>query len=52
MRYIIVAPAYTRRSAGIVVLHELQKWLIRSGKDAMVMHFNDPFPIEDDDIVV
>ena len=52
MRYIILAPAYTRRSAGIVVLHELQKWLIRSGKDAMVMHFNDPFNIEDDDIVV
>jgi tetratricopeptide (TPR) repeat protein len=52
MRYVIVAPAYTRRSAGIVVLHELQKWLIRYGKDAMIMHFNDPYAIEDDDIVV
>jgi tetratricopeptide (TPR) repeat protein len=36
----------------MVVLHELQKWLIRSGKDAIVMHLDDPRAIEDDDIVV
>jgi tetratricopeptide (TPR) repeat protein len=52
MRYIIVTPTYNERSAGIRVMHELQKWLIRSGKDAMILNFTAPYPIEDDDIVV
>ena len=52
MRYIIAAPRYSRKSAGIVVLHELQKWLIRFGKDAMILNFKVPYEIEEDDIVV
>jgi tetratricopeptide (TPR) repeat protein len=52
MRYIITAPNYTNKSAGIKVLYELQKWLIRFGKDAMVLNFDAPFQIADDDIVV
>lgn len=52
MRYIIVSPVYDHGSAGIVTLYELQKWLIRSGKDAMILNFTAPYKIEDDDIVV
>ncbi|NTV91345.1 MAG: glycosyltransferase family 2 protein [Clostridiales bacterium] len=52
MRYIIVTPTYNHRSAGIKVLYELQKWLIRSGKDAIVFNLNAPYPINEDDIVV
>ena len=52
MRYVIAAPPYSRKSAGIVVLYELQKWLIKSGKDAMILNFKVPYQIEDDDIVV
>lgn len=52
MRYIIAAPPYTQRSAGIKVLYELQKWLIRYGKDAIILNFTVPFQIEEDDIVV
>jgi GT2 family glycosyltransferase len=52
MRYIIAAPPYSRRSAGIVVLYELQKWLIRLGKDAMILNFKVPYQIEEDDIVI
>ncbi len=52
MRYVIVAPTYRQNSAGIVVLYELQKWLIRFGQDAIVLNWNAPFPVDDDDIVV
>lgn len=52
MRYVIVAPPYNNISAGIKVLYELQKWLIRFGKDAIIMCFNSPFIINDDDIAV
>jgi hypothetical protein len=36
-RYVIVSPIYRHNSAGIRVLHELQKWLIRAGYDALVI---------------
>jgi GT2 family glycosyltransferase len=54
MRYVIIAPTYNQRSAGIRVLQELQKWLIRFGKDAIIpnININSPYQIEDDDIVV
>jgi O-antigen biosynthesis protein len=52
MRYVITAPPYTHKSAGIKVLYELQKWLIRYGKDAMILNFKSPYRAEDDDIVV
>ena len=54
MRYVIIAPTYNQRSAGIRVLQELQKWLIRFGKNAIIpnININSPYQIEDDDIVV
>jgi len=54
MRYVIVAPTYNEKTAGIKVLQELQKWLIRSGKDAIIpnIDINASYHIEDDDIVV
>ncbi|ABK98209.1 glycosyltransferase family 2 protein [Pelobacter propionicus] len=52
MRYIIVSPAYDHDSAWIVALHELRKWLIRSGKEAMILDLAAPCRIENDDIVV
>ncbi|NTW17510.1 MAG: hypothetical protein HGA41_08660, partial [Syntrophaceae bacterium] len=52
MRYIITSPPYRHNCAGIVVLYELQKWLIRFNQDAMIMNFNAPYPIEEEDIVV
>ena len=52
MRYIIVSPVYNRKSAGVKVLYELQKWLIKFGKEAIILNFNAPYPINDDDIVV
>ncbi|NVN88993.1 MAG: glycosyltransferase [Desulfuromonadales bacterium] len=54
MRYVIVAPTYNQKTAGIAVLQELQKWLIRSGKDAIIpnIDINAPYAIQDDDIVV
>ena len=52
MRYVIAAPSYTQKSAGIRVLYELQKWLVRYGKDAMVLNFKSPYQVEADDIVV
>ena len=40
MRYVIVAPTYNKKTAGIKTLQELQKWLIRSGKDAVIPNIN------------
>jgi GT2 family glycosyltransferase/Tfp pilus assembly protein PilF len=52
MRYVICAPPYTQKSAGIFVLYELQKWLARFNQDAIVVNSFSPEMIEDDDIVV
>jgi hypothetical protein len=52
MRYIIAAPSYNGKSAGIRVLYELQKWLVRFGKDAMILNWNAPYPVNEDDVVV
>jgi len=54
MRYVIIAPTYNQKTAGIAVLQELQKWLIKSGKDAIIpnININAPYAIQDDDIVV
>jgi GT2 family glycosyltransferase/Tfp pilus assembly protein PilF len=52
MRYLIVAPSYDTKSAGIKVLYELQKWLVRFGKDAQIHNWELPCIVSDDDIVV
>ncbi|MGE5498606.1 MAG: glycosyltransferase [Syntrophothermus sp.] len=52
MRYIIVAPPFTVKSAGIFVLYELQKWLIKFGKDAIILNSGHPDMIDDNDIVI
>lgn len=54
MRYVIISPTYNEKTAGIKVLQELQKWLIRFGKDAVIpsIDINAPYYIENDDIVV
>ncbi len=52
MRYIIAAPSFSHKSAGIVVLYELQKWLVKYGKDAVILNFKAPFKPLDDDIVI
>jgi len=50
LTYFIYAPSYRHCSAGIRALYELQKWLIRSGEDAVVV--NHPCSIEADDVAV
>jgi tetratricopeptide (TPR) repeat protein len=53
-RYVIVAPPYQHNSAGIRVLYDLQKWLVRAGYDAMICTWFQGYPIDAfaDDIVV
>lgn len=53
-RYVIAAPPFQHNSAGIRVLYELQKWLIRAGEDAIVCTWSPDYPIEQfaDDIVI
>ena len=53
-RYVIVAPPYKHNSAGIRVLYDLQKWLIRAGLDAIVVTWFQGYPVEQfqDDIVI
>lgn len=53
-RYVIVAPPFHHASAGIRVLYELQKWLVRAGYDALVCTWFAGYPIESfaDDIVI
>lgn len=50
MKYVILSPPYRNSSCGIRVLYELQKMLIRAGRDAIVV--NHLCNIEDDDIAV
>lgn len=53
-RYVIAAPPFQHNSAGIRVLYELQKWLVRAGEDAIVCTWSPDYPIEQfaDDIVI
>jgi hypothetical protein len=53
-RYVIVAPPYEHNSAGIRVLYELQKWLVRAGYDAVVCTWFQGYPVGgfSDDIVI
>jgi predicted O-linked N-acetylglucosamine transferase (SPINDLY family) len=53
-RYVIVAPPYQHNSAGIRVLYDLQKWLVRAGLDAIVCTWFNGYPVEqfEDDIVI
>ena len=53
-RYVIVAPPYQHTSAGVRVLYELQKWLVRAGLDAIVCTWYSGYPVEQfaDDIVI
>ena len=53
-RYVVVAPPYQHNSAGIRVLYDLQKWLVRAGLDAIVCTWFQGYPVEQfaDDIVI
>jgi hypothetical protein len=53
-RYVIAAPPFQHNSAGIRVLYELQKWLIRAGLDAIVCTWFEGYPVDQfaDDIVI
>ena len=53
-RYVIVAPPFQHNSAGIRVLYELQKWLVRAGLDAIVCTWFQGYPVDQfsDDIVI
>lgn len=53
-RYVIVAPPYQHNSAGIRVLYDLQKWLVRAGLDAIVCTWFEGYPVDQfaDDIVI
>lgn len=50
MRYVIVSPPYRHQSAGIRVLYELQKYLVRIGCDAIVINL--PIHIEPYDVAI
>ena len=53
-RYVIAAPPFQHNSAGIRVLYELQKWLVRAGLDAIVCTWTPDYPVDQfvDDIVI
>jgi predicted O-linked N-acetylglucosamine transferase (SPINDLY family) len=53
-RYVIVAPPFQHNSAGIRVLYDLQKWLVRAGLDAIVCTWFESYPVDqfEDDIVI
>lgn len=53
-RYVVVAPPFEHNSAGIRVLYELQKWLVRSGLDAIVCTWFNGYPVSqfEEDIVI
>ena len=53
-RYVILAPTYRHNSSGIRVLYDLQKWLVCSGYDAIVVAGlqADSIGSFDDDIVI
>jgi len=50
MRFIILSPPYENGNGGVRALYDLQKWLIRFGKDAIVV--NNIFPLEPDDVAI
>lgn len=50
MKYVIAAPLYTHASAGVRVLYELQKHLIRLGQDAITT--NAPCHMMDEDVLI
>ena len=53
-RYVLVAPPFQHNSAGIRVMYDLQKWLVRAGLDAIVCTWFNGYPVEQfvDDIVI
>lgn len=53
-RYVVAAPPFEHNSAGIRVLYELQKWLVRAGLDAIVCTWSPNYPVDQfaDDIVI
>lgn len=53
-RYVIGAPPHEHNSAGIRVLYDLQKWLVRAGYDALVCTYSPEYPKAQfaDDIVI
>ncbi len=53
-RYVIVTPPFQHNSAGIRVLFDLQKWLVRAGLDAIICTWFEGYPVEQfaDDIVI
>jgi len=53
-RYVIGAPPHEHNSAGIRVLYDLQKWLVRAGYDALVCTYSPDYPKAQfvDDIVI
>jgi predicted O-linked N-acetylglucosamine transferase (SPINDLY family) len=53
-RYVVVAPPFQHNSAGIRVMYDLQKWLVRAGLDAIVCTWFNGYPVEqfEDDIVI
>jgi len=53
-RYVIAAPPHLHNSAGVRVLYDLQKWLVRAGYDALVATYtpNTYTPQFREDIVV
>lgn len=53
-RYVLVAPPFQHNSAGIRVMYDLQKWLVRAGLDAIVCTWFNGYPVEqfEDDIVI
>ena len=53
-RYVIAAPPFVHNSAGIRVLYDLQKWLVRAGLDAIVCTVFPGYQVEQfsDDIVI
>lgn len=52
MRYIVYAPLFDRKSAGIVTLYELQKWLVRLGQDAIVVPFGDKYIAQPEEVAI
>jgi len=52
MRFIIFAPPYRHNSAGIRALYLLRDYLVGYGEDALVMSFEERFPLVDGDVVI
>ena len=53
MKYVIISPPYTKKSAGIFALYELQRHLILAGERAIVFNVGGPITLPgDNDIVI